>query len=288
MTGLRFPERVRIATVGGNRSSAYAQAWLTKLGLEPVDAADAGVLIVAGDEVQNDAFEAVEGARVVVWDFQVGRPGSGFQAAAAAGVAWAVGSPGRPPIALPAEMPEKWCGLMGATLALSVFLPGNQSSARQRFDVSAADMLRSFADQNAGNHQEVVYGWRRNGRFAVEHGGIYPQGFFDCADGYVAIVARSRRDWGRILAAVGDPEWASEPGMDDPVALAVDPTSVNPLLEAELKRFTRDELLERALDLGATIAPVYDARELAERDGIVRASFVEEMNLPGLPFEFGV
>lgn len=151
-------------------------------------------------------------------------------------------------------------------------------------NVSAADVLRSFADQNAGNHLEVEHGWRRNGSLAVDHGGIYPQGFFPCRDGHVALVGRSRGDWKAIRSVIGKPHWTEDPRFDDPFLLAADSSEVDVLLAEALAAFDRDELLERSLREGATLAPVYAADELDER-GILRSGFLNEAGRAGLPFE---
>ena len=90
------------------------------------------------------------------------------------------------------------------------------------YDVSAADIMRAFALQNSGTPEERRRLWKRNGRICVEHGGIFPMGFFACRDGHVALLGRSRRDWRRIATAPGDPEWTHRPGFDDPFALARD------------------------------------------------------------------
>jgi crotonobetainyl-CoA:carnitine CoA-transferase CaiB-like acyl-CoA transferase len=73
--------------------------------------------------------------------------------------------------------------------------------------------------------------------------------------------------------------------MDDPFALAADSSRVDPLLQTELLRFTRDELLERAMGCGATVAPVYSTEEIETHGGFVRASFLDGDNMPRLPFE---
>lgn len=272
-------------TVGvsrGNRSTRYAAAWLQQIGVDVVDlgVADREVDIIAGGEVPADGRPTVS-----LWDFQVDRAGTGYLASAVGGVSWVIGLPGQPPLALDGEVPEKWCGLLGATMALATLL-ADDSRRRQpvRIDVSAAEILRSFADQNSGNHDEIAAGWRRNGRLAVEHGGIYPQGFYPCADGYVGVVARSRKDWHAILAAIGNPAWSRAEEMQDPFALSTDDSVVEPLFRAELLTLERDALLERAIEFGATIAPVYDVDEIATRD-LVRRDIDFAGPMP-LPFDF--
>jgi crotonobetainyl-CoA:carnitine CoA-transferase CaiB-like acyl-CoA transferase len=266
----------------GNRSTRYAAAWLEQIGVDVVDpgAAAGEVGIIAGGEPV-----APDRPTVTLWDFQVGRAGTGYLASAASGVSWVIGLPGQPPLALGGEIPEKWCGLLGATMALATLLAdGSRRRQPIHVDVSAAEILRSFADQNSGNHDEIAAGWRRNGRLAVEHGGIYPQGFYPCADGYVGVVARSRKDWHAILTAIGNPPWSRAEQMRDPFALSADDSVVEPLFRAELLKLERDALLERAIECGATIAPVYDIDEIATRD-LVRRDIDFGGPMP-LPFEF--
>lgn len=269
-----FPRPVRVGVGRGNRSTAYAAGWLRRVGVDVVAVGEGEVDILAGGaESSGDA------STVFLWDHQVGRVGTGHQASAASGVSWVIGLPGRPPVSLAAEIPEKWCGLLGATLALAELIAPRPRA--RRFEVSAADILRSFAEQNASNHVEIEGGWRRNGRLAVEHGGIYPQGFFRCADGYVGVVARSRKDWAAILEAIGNPAWAEDEEMRDPFALAADDSKVDPLMRETLLGIARDELLERAIETGATIAPVYTLEEIPSRN-LVR----DDLDFADVPLPF--
>ena len=238
------------------------------------------------------AAEADDGApaaalTVRLWDFHVRRRGSGVQACAVSGVSWVIGLPGRAPLYLQASIPEKWCGTLGASAALSFYverltLPGVKAPARV-FDVSAAEILRCFADQNFGNHKQIPTSWRRNGRISPEHGGIYPQGFFKCRDGHVGVIGRSRQDWAKMLAALGNPAWATD-AMRNPFDLARDSTQVDVLFEAELQKHSREELLALALKFGATFAPIYNQAEI-RGEHLVRESFFDGAGMPGLPFE---
>jgi len=289
---LEFTSQAPIAVDGETSSVFYAAHWLNSIGLEsgPLDAThDPQVAIVGGDDptaaqrLKESGLPAP--TTIVLWDFQVSLPGSGIHAAAAAGVSWVIGHRDGLPLALPVDVPEKWCGLIGANLAIAALLDtGDAARPPRRFDASAADALRAIADQNAGNHVEVDEGWGRNGSVSVEHGGIFPQGYFPCRDGHVALVGRSRRDWQAIRAVVGDPPWSQEARFDDPFVLASDSAEAEALLSEALSQFDRDELLERALSTGATLAPVYEAEELAAR-GIVRSGLFGDDGSPGLPFQ---
>ena len=188
--------------------------------------------------------------------------------AAVSGVSAVVGKSDDRPMVLPADIPEKWCGIFGASMAFSLQIAyGNENDAGKRcIDVSSADILRAWVEQNSGNHAGVPYGWRRNGRTAVDHGGVFPQGFFPCKDGYIAIQARSRQDWMAILNSLGDHEWAGLKEFHNPFKLSEDDGVVKPLLEAALSTMTRRELLDRAITTGAPMAPVLSTEEAISWD----------------------
>ncbi|MBM3490338.1 MAG: hypothetical protein FJX68_07795 [Alphaproteobacteria bacterium] len=250
----------------GNRSVHHAAHWLRLLDcVEVREGAGAGPhdIVLAG----GGAAAPPGGSLIRLWDFQVGQAGSGYLASAVSGAAAVIGEADGPPLTLPGEFPEKWCGAYGAILALAEIWRRRNGGAGVGavYDVSAAEVLRCFALQNAGDAQEMAKSWRRNGRLAVEHGGIFPQGFYACRDGYVALLGRSRRDWRNILKALGEPDWAKGPAFADPFALAKHSADADALLQRTLSGFDRDELLRRGLANEAVIAPVYSLAEAASR-----------------------
>ena len=241
---------------GAGRAGRYADIWLAMVG----------------------ARTEHGGPVIGLHDFQVGIEGTGADASMVAGAASAIGYPEGPGIPLPADMPEKWCGLFGAILALAEAWGGGDGRQR-RYDVSAADIIRAFSLQNCIHPDERRRLWKRNGRICVEHGGIFPMGFFPCADGHVALLGRSRRDWRQIAEAVGSPAWAGEPGFADPFALALDSAEADRLLTATLRNRSRGELMANGVAEGAVVAPVFDYAE-ALSHGIFRTGFEH----PAMPF----
>jgi hypothetical protein len=283
------------AIVGVNRSLLYAAHWLAKFGCtltgaESIAKACASpkpplAVIAAGDSVQVDETIDSKCPIIYLWDFETGVPGPGEFACAVSGVSTVIGQSNGPPGVMPARIPEKWVGLFGASLALSLKVASTSRapSLPKRIDVSAADVLRAYAEQNSGNHAGVPYGWRRNGRTAVEHGGVFPQGFFRCRDGFMAIQARSRPDWHAILAALDNPAWSSEPHLQNPFKLSENDAEILPLLDEELMKHDRRSLLERAAITGAPIAPVLPLSEAIDWN-VFRDGFVSEDGRLGLPF----
>lgn len=282
---------LRFAIVGKSRAVLYAAQWLERLGATLVGVASVEAarkltpvplaILIAADRVTLPTAPArapaqADGATEIrLWEYEVGRPGVGAFASAVSGVSTVIGAADGPPGTMAAHVPEKWVGIYGASLALSlqVCRLAKRSSVPRQIDICAADILRAFAEQNSGNHAGVPYGWRRNGRTAVEHGGVFPQGFFACRDGYVAVQARSRQDWQGILAALGNPAWSQAPEFQNPFKLSEDDSRIMPLLDGELRKLDRMEILERALACGAPMSPVLTSDE-ARGANVFRPGFV--------------
>lgn len=286
---------IRFAVVGANRSVLNAANWLKKFGASLEGAksvAHARVLdpaplaiLVSGDTESADTNTEEGPTEIYLWDYEVGRPGVGAFASAVSGVSSVIGNSDGPPGILPVHLPERWAGIFGANMALGLQFVQmtNQPSRPRRIDISAADILRAFAEQNSGNHAGVPYGWRRNGRTTVEHGGVFPQGFFRCRDGFVAVQARSRQDWASILKAFGNPDWAQDPAFQNPFKLSEDDSRVLPVFESELKKRSRHELLELAIKTGAPMAPVLSPEEAVAWQ-IFRPGFSDESGKPNAPY----
>jgi len=287
MRTLQFSGEPRIGFRGDNASLFYALHWLEQIGLKTAPEAQLEkpfIVLNAGADANETEEEGC--ARVYLWDFQTGISGDGLHAAAASGVSWVLGRANGSPLAMPVDVPEKWCGLIGANFAVSVLLEFSlkQQVSPRRVDISAADTLRSFADQNSGIETDMNHDWKRNGLTAVGHGGIYPQGYYPCRDGYVGLIGRSRKDWAAIREVIGQPPWATEERFCDPFVLADDSTEVDGLLLKALQDYDRDTLLARAVEHGAPLAPVYAEDELVARE-VVRKGFFKSDGSSNLPFE---
>lgn len=287
----------KFTIVGANRSVLYAGLWLKKSGakisgvttLEEVvsDRQEVDAILVSGDTTISQAKIKTNVPIIYLWDYEVGKSGIGIFASAVSGVSSVIGKSDGPPGYLPDYIPEQWVGTFGANLALSQVFQSKIANVQNatRIDVSAADVLRAFAEQNSGNHAGVSYGWRRNGLTAVEHGGVFPQGFFRCKDGHVAVQARSRQDWSAILTAFGNPEWSRDSEMQNPFKLSEDDSVVLPLFQSELDKLKKREILNLAIKTGAPMAPVLTIEE-AVCEKVFRPGFHDEKGYLNWPFIF--
>ncbi len=283
---LSFRSGLDIKFFGNSRSVYYASHWLKLLGEPQSTGKQKSSIIILDDNWETDVADELAKAEVVIklWDYQVGYSGRGIHASAISGASSVIGYPNSAGIPLSSEIPEKWCGAYGIILALAELWRRRDGKNRKKvcYDISAADVMRSFSLQNAGDKKEMSRRWRRNGRVCVEHGGIFPMGFYACKDGHVALLGRSRKDWKNIKAAIGNPEWAEDPAFTDPFLLAKNSTKADQFLEETLSNFSRDFLLTEGLKNNAVIAPVYTQKEANERN-IFRPTFITN-NQPSMPF----
>jgi len=208
-------------------------------------------------------------------------PAVELDAYAKSGVAWVIGEPGRPPLIVPFHHAEMQAGAHLAAAALMALIARRRSGRGQAIDIAAADVVSAAVGVNGMLYlYEILQRYDRAGRRAFASGGPYPYVLLPCADGEVCLVGRARHEWGRLMAAMGDPEWSKNPRYQDLRAMGRDyPEEVDALIQPWLSKHTRAELLALAEQHGFPIGPVYRMEEtvglaqfayrgfFAERDG---------------------
>jgi crotonobetainyl-CoA:carnitine CoA-transferase CaiB-like acyl-CoA transferase len=286
---------VGVVEVGRGLRVAYCGALLAQLGAEVVQVGEAfeaepaiehsarRILNIAKRRARDldEASALLDGRRVVLVsdgpvpakaDVEVvlqahdaaccpalaGVHGNALSASAVAGASHAIGHTAREPLAVPEEFVEHTCGLHGAVAALLALMKGRPS----RVTVAMDECLRFYVGMNAKMYENYPREWRREGRRSAGSAGPYPVGMFPCSDGYVVIVSRSRADWHAILAAMGKPAWAEQPGWDDPIEVGerhADEADAH--LEAWLGRLTCERAVELGGEYGFAIARMLDPLE---------------------------
>ncbi|WP_309612293.1 CoA transferase, partial [Sphingomonas sp.] len=221
-----------------------------------------------------------------------GVPAAAIDAQAEAGVAWALGEPGRPPLAIPPGVLECQAGAHLAAACLMARLSGPAPDGGRIVDIALTDVLAHYVGVNCRFYIHHGMSWRRAGRRAADSGGAYPFVILPCADGAVCLSGRTRAEWQRFVEAMGSPTWSQEPRYQKLRAMGQQyPEEVDALIAPWLAERTKAEIEEIADRYRLTIAPlrnladVLATPQLAER-GFLRPWTVDGRQLvgPGLPF----
>ncbi len=210
--------------------------------------------------------------------------GSDLTAAAIAAAVWPIGRPDREPLTMPYHQASIQAGTIAAMLAAAAIVG---ASAPRLIDVAIAEVVAAYATVNGS-----LFVWEREGHRAAHSGGAYPYTLLPCADGYVCLVARSNAEWRRLLRALGNPDWASDARFQDVREIArFHADEADELMRGTLARFTREQLLARAAEVGCAIAPVRDFEDLVvdpdlRRRGIIvdREAAGRSVAVPRLPW----
>ena len=221
--------------------------------------------------------------------------GFNLHCAALSGASWAIGSPGREPLQIPLHQCDFQGGINGAAAIMVAIMARKKFGYGQFIDISISDVMATYAGTNAILYLFYGLQWQRDGRRAWGSGGPYPYGLFPCKDGFVCLIARTNRDWNRLLDAFGRPDWADRPRYQDQFAMGREyPDEVDALLIPILKRYTKMELFQLAREYGFPLAPVRWIHESLDEPQLKERAFFESIQipdigtlyLPKLPFQF--
>ncbi|MBN9739211.1 MULTISPECIES: CoA transferase [unclassified Pseudonocardia] len=197
-------------------------------------------------------------------------------ATAASGMSWGIGSPDGPPLTLPYDLPDFLTGTEAAAasgLALMLAAVGT-GEAGSRWDVTTTDVLSYYVGQIGANFLPYERPWRRDGARATESGGSYPAAMFPCRDGWVSIMCRTQREYRGLIEALGDPQWARQPGFEDSRVVArFHADEADPYLIAWTTARTRAEVFAAGSEHGFPVAPVSTIGEALDQEQFAHRGF---------------
>ena len=224
-----------------------------------------------------------------------GVPAVPLDAQAAAGVAWALGEPGRPPLSIPPGVLDCQAGAHLAAACLMARRAGPGPDGARIVDIALADVLAHYVGVNCRFYIHHGMTWRREGRRAADSGGAYPFVILPCADGAVCLSGRTRPEWQRFVEAMGSPAWSQEPRYQKLRAMGQQyPDEVDALVMPWLAERTKAEIEVIADRFRLTIAPLRDLGEVLATPQLAHRDFLREWTFegrtllgPGLPFRAG-
>jgi len=206
--------------------------------------------------------------------------------AARGGLATAIGRPDRPPLPMPEGVLDSLVAMHVVSAGIAGLLKGGVQA-----EVVATDAVAHAVTMNSNLFVPFGRPWMRSGTRASASGGVYPYALLRAGDGQVCLIARTDDDWRALVAAAGDPAWASDPRFADPVVNGREHAEeLDTLLEGSwLLGRTREQVLEDAEQHRVAAGPVLTPAEVVD-DPIVarlwRTTSVRgrEVRTPGAPF----
>lgn len=219
-------------------------------------------------------------------------PGVGLDAQALSAVAWSLGEPDRAPLSLPPGILEHQAGTMLASGSLLALHVRDECGSGRLVDIALSEVLASYVAANCRVYIHHGLRWHRSGRRASGSGGAYPYVILPCKDGEVCIFGRTREEWARLVAVMGNPAWAATSRYQDLRAMGTQyPDEVDRLMLPWLALHTKAELEAIALAHNLIVSPIRDFADVlktpqfAERDFLVASHAAGcAVKVPALPF----
>ncbi len=218
-----------------------------------------------------------------------GVPGTALDAQAVSSVAWVLGEKGRVPLSIPPGVLECQAGAhLAAACLMARFMGGDRV-----VDIALADVLANYVAVNCRLYIHHGLRWERAGRRASGSGGAYPFVILPCRDGDVCLSGRTRQEWERFVAAMGSPDWASQPRYQKLRAMGTQyPDEVDALVQPWLLERTKAEIEEITSRYQLTIAPLRTIADVLATPQLHDRGFLGDwrwrgrtLSAPGLPFK---
>lgn len=154
--------------------------------------------------------------------------------------------PDRPPLKIYGHFASYQGGCMAALAALSAWWAVPQAGG-QYVDVSVQDAMLAvgaFALQRLGDGSLEHRVTRR-----FRYGGV-----FEVKDGFVELLTLENRQWEGLVHLLGDPAWAQDEALKDPLERSRRGDEINHHVRAWMIEHEAEEIVRRAQDLGVPVA----------------------------------
>jgi crotonobetainyl-CoA:carnitine CoA-transferase CaiB-like acyl-CoA transferase len=181
--------------------------------------------------------------------------------------------PERPPVKIYGQFAEMMGGTSAVCAAVSALIALDVAGG-QFVDVSVQDANISvgcFAVQRLG---DGVLENRRGRSF--KYGGV-----LECSDGYVGVLTLEQRQWEGLVELLGNPEWARDPELRDPLERSRRGAEINGHLRAWARKQRVEDVVGQGQALGVPLAKYNEPRDILESDQSQARHLFSEIDLGG-------
>lgn len=180
----------------------------------------------------------------------------------------------RPPLKVGGFLAEYDSGLSAAIAILAALYWRKKSGGGQRIDISKQESLMALNRLDmvrSANEGEVI----TRAKQGVPYGGALP-----CKDGYTVFITWESVQWDRLVAFMGDAEWANNDMFGDYAGRYKHGELINALLTEWLVNHTQEELYHKGQAAGVPFAMVYTSKDLVDSEHLKERGFFVEIDHP--------
>ena len=189
------------------------------------------------------------------------KAGFGTPAAAMGGLTYITGFPDRPPVTVPIALADYLAGLFAAIGGLAALLERERNHhGGQWLDVSLYESVFRLLEA-------VVPAYGKNGvvreRNGNRTGQSSPIGSYRTRDGrYMVLSVSTDRVWLRMTAAMGHPEWATDPRYTSNPERTKRPDEVDAMVGGWFAEHTLAEAQQLLDEAGVPVSPIYSIADI--------------------------
>jgi crotonobetainyl-CoA:carnitine CoA-transferase CaiB-like acyl-CoA transferase len=194
------------------------------------------------------------------------------------GAAYLLGDPQREPLPWPENQSAYFAAISAAGATLCALFARDLDGLGQDVDIAEADVIANFLmGQTAARVFVLGFNITRSGhRLPL----LFPTTVLPCKDGYVSLVAQEDAQWERLMAIMGQPEWAAEEMFKTSWNRSVNADSLEDLMTPWLMEHTKEEIFRVCQDERIPTAPLYTIEEVVAHPHLAAREFFVEIEHP--------
>jgi len=185
--------------------------------------------------------------------------------------------PELPPLKVIGDQCMLMSGLAGATAALAVWRDAKRSGQGDFIDLSMQEYVASVLEVGipAYSYKEEI---------ATRHGlrALIPWRIFQAKDAPIFIVCVEQDQWERLVAFMGNPDWAFLDTFADQPARNENQDLVHMFVQEFVSKWTAEDLYHAAQKHRICVAPVFTLDQLANNEHLAARSFFETVSQPDI------
>jgi len=196
------------------------------------------------------------------------------------------GDPQGQPTKVGVAVTDVFTGVYASTAILAALHQRHATGEGQHIDMALLDVAVSVTANQAMNYLSTGTAPGRLGNF---HPNLSPYQVFDCADGYIIIAVGNDRQFARLCDLLGCAELAEQEDYATNPARVSNRESLDKLLTARTRSFTKADLLTACEAQGVPAGPINDMAEVFDDPQVkARGMRVDPEGVPGVrsPFKF--